>query len=250
MPFDFRNKGQQFPEQNSLQKRIADPPIRIVPAFTKQSNYQKNTKVTGPSKLGFFRPKPASPSQLRIWYESVGLPVFLKHERSGHSLQWKVNIKDLDYKIYLPIFFDGLSELEHPYDFFAVNGIIDMVNANGEKALEVLSFVIPPIKKALKTRYPKVVINTMKAIQQLALCHDLMGVALIPYYHSILPPLNFFLEYNINIGDEIHYGQRKRNVIGDLVKETLEIFEKTGGPQAFSRIKRYVLTYESHVHNT
>lgn len=53
----------------------------------------------------------------------------------------------------------------------------------------------------------------------------------------------------MNRGDAIDYGQRKRNNLGDLIEETLELFEINGGEDAFINIKYMIPTYESHVLN-
>jgi hypothetical protein len=47
------------------------------------------------------------------------------------------------------------------------------------------------------------------------------------------------------LGDGIYYAQQKRENIGDLIQETLEKFELTGGEDAFINIKYMVPTYES-----
>jgi len=49
----------------------------------------------------------------------------------------------------------------------------------------------------------------------------------------------------VNCGDSIDYSQQKRENIGDLIQETLELFELKGGPDAFINIKYMVPTYES-----
>ncbi len=49
----------------------------------------------------------------------------------------------------------------------------------------------------------------------------------------------------MNLGDGIYYSQQKRENIGDLIQETLEKFELTGGEDAFINIKYMVPTYES-----
>ena len=49
----------------------------------------------------------------------------------------------------------------------------------------------------------------------------------------------------VNLGDGIHYSQQKREVLGDLIEETLQLFEKYGGEDAFINIKYMVPTYES-----
>ncbi|KAI1895068.1 hypothetical protein AGOR_G00102470 [Albula goreensis] len=49
----------------------------------------------------------------------------------------------------------------------------------------------------------------------------------------------------INSGDGIDYSQQKRVNVGDLIQETLEVFERYGGEDAFINIKYMVPTYES-----
>ncbi len=57
-----------------------------------------------------------------------------------------MEIEKLDYHHYLPLFFDGLCEIEHPYDFFARQGIHDMLEHGGNKILPVIPQLIVPIK--------------------------------------------------------------------------------------------------------
>ena len=49
----------------------------------------------------------------------------------------------------------------------------------------------------------------------------------------------------VNIGDKIDYGQKKKQNVGELIQETLEIFEKHGGEDAYINIKYMIPTYES-----
>lgn len=49
----------------------------------------------------------------------------------------------------------------------------------------------------------------------------------------------------MNSGDGIDYHQRFDENVGDLIRETLEILEKRGGPHAFINIKYMIPTYES-----
>lgn len=51
------------------------------------------------------------------------------------------------------------------------------------------------------------------------------------------------------MGDKIEYDQRKRLNLGDLISETLELLEQTGGEDAFINIKYMIPTYESCVLN-
>jgi hypothetical protein len=61
------------------------------------------------------------------------------------------------------------------------------------------------------------------------------------------PPLGCLVCAPQNIGDMFDYGQRKNENIGDLIQETLQLFEKYGGEDAFINIKYLVPTYESAV---
>ena len=105
------------------------------------------------------------------------------------------------------------------------------------------------------------------------------------YYRQILPVMALFKNKNINVGDSIgksviveilqqqkggaslfpsgvflylkrvtlyeqnypDYGQNKQVRLGELIGETLELLERTGGPDAFYNIKYMVPTYESCV---
>lgn len=57
-----------------------------------------------------------------------------------------MELDKLDYHFYLPLFFDGLCETEHPYEFFARQGIHDMLEHGGPKVLPVIPQLIIPIK--------------------------------------------------------------------------------------------------------
>jgi hypothetical protein len=127
-----------------------------------------------------------------------------------------VEIEKLDYHHYLPLFFDGLCEIEHPYDFFARQGIHDMLEHGGNKILPVIPQLIVPIKSknefefnpsfsffvfsywidALNTRNHKVICTTLKILQQLVMSADMVGEALVPYYRQILPIFNLFKNWN------------------------------------------------------
>ena len=83
----------------------------------------------------------------------------------------------------------------------------------------------------------------------LVTCSDTIGEALVPYYRQILPVMNLFKIKNSNLGDGIDYSQRKGQNIGDLIQQTLEMFEIHGGEDAFINIKYMIPTYESCVLN-
>jgi hypothetical protein len=50
-----------------------------------------------------------------------------------------------------------------------------------------------------------------------------------------------------NLGDGIDYGQRNYDCLGELIADTLALFEQKGGDDAFINIKYMVPTYESSV---
>ncbi|KPP58507.1 hypothetical protein Z043_123660 [Scleropages formosus] len=151
----------------------------------------------------------------------------------------QVEIEKLDYHHYLPLFFDGLCETVHPYQFFARQGVHDMLEHGGAKILPVIPQLIIPIKSecpaasavlstvplmllgnmnkchvgtavslsfapsptdALNTRNRKVICTTLKVLQHLVVSADMVGEALVPYYRQILPILNIFKNMNSKWG--------------------------------------------------
>ena len=101
----------------------------------------------------------------------------------------------------------------------------------------------------MNTRDPDVIATTLHILQALVQCSDTIGEALVPYYRQILPIMNLFKTSNLNQGDKIDYSQRKGKNLGDLIVNTLEMFESYGGDDAFINIKYMVPTYESCVLN-
>lgn len=202
-------------------------------------------QVSQPPLAGALRERPAAPTKFRKCYDRGDFPIALEHDTKGNKIAWKVEIEKLDFHHYLPLFFEGLRETSHPYEFFARQGVHDMLEHGGNKVIPVIPQLIIPIKDALNTRNPKVVCTTLKALQHLVVSAEIVGEALVPYFRQILPILNIFKHKNLNTGDGIDYSQQKRENIGDLIQETLEKFERHGGPDAFINIKYMVPTYES-----
>ncbi len=187
-------------------------------------------------------------SEFRTFYDRGDLPVTIEHGPQNR-IKWKVEIQQLDYHHYLPIFFEGIREKTDPYRFLAVQGVFDMLENGGAKVLPVIPQLIIPIKTALNTRDPEIIQITLKIMQALVTCSDTIGEALVPYYRQILPIMNLFKTRNANLGDKIDYAQRKGACLGDLIQQTLELFEMHGGEDAFINIKYMVPTYESCVLN-
>jgi len=189
------------------------------------------------------------PTEFRRFYDRGDLPIAIAHKGTSNKADWKVEIEKLDYHHYLPIFFDGLREKEEPYRFLALQGCYDLLEKGGSKILPTIPQLIIPIKTALNSRDPEIICVVLKVLQQLVVSGDLIGEALVPYYRQLLPVMNLFKIRQKNTGDQIDYGQRKREEIGELIEETLQLFEVHGGEDAFINIKYMVPTYESCVLN-
>jgi len=171
--------------------------------------------------------------------------VQIQHRGTQNKLSWKVEAEKLDYHHYLPIFMDGLREKEDPYRFLAVEGTCNMLQQGGSKVLPVVPQLVLPLKAALNTRDAEVVTTTLKVLQQLVLCTDMVGETLVPYYRQLLPVMNIFKTRTNSTFDRIDYSQRRRQDIGELVTETLEVLESRGGEDAYINIKYMIPTYES-----
>lgn len=141
-------------------------------------------------------------TELRRFYERGDLPVRVYHGGVHNRIAWKSKVSTLDYHMFLPIFFDGLREVETPYDFIAEQGVYDMLQASPNKVLQVIPQLIIPIKTALNTRNKAVIVKVLKVLQALATCDagpdgaGLCGQALVPYYRQILPVMNIFINDN------------------------------------------------------
>lgn len=200
----------------------------------------------GPGKAGAMNKQVIPPTEFRNHYERGDLPLSIR-QATSRSLLWRVNVNSLDYHYYLPIFFDGLRELEEPFCFVALQGCYDLLEKGGPKILPTIPQLIVPIKTALNTRHPTVIVNVLKVIQKLVVSADYVGQALVPYYRQILPIFNLYKNRNKNLGDRIDFSQVKRRNISDLVNETLNLLEQYGGEDAYINIKYMIPTYESGV---
>ena len=114
----------------------------------------------------------------------------------SEKISWTVDIEKLDYSLYLPLFFDGLSETKHPYKTFARQGVEDLLSNGGDKIYPIIPQLIIPIKNALNTKNIEVMSTTMKIIQQLVTSSDLVGPALVPFFRQLLPVFNAYKSRN------------------------------------------------------
>lgn len=189
-------------------------------------------------------------TDFRIFYDRGDIPIRIIHTSSHNKIQWRINPAQLDLKQYMPIFIDGLREKIDPYRFLAIMGTFDLIETSPtDKLCETIPQLITPFRLALNTKDKDTVGLVCKVLQRLVISHPDCGPYLVPYYRQILPSFNLMKNWNLNIGDQIDFGQRNASNIGDLIQETLELLEKTGGEDAFINIKYMIPTYESVIFN-
>lgn len=62
------------------------------------------------------------------------------------KIKWWMDMDQLGYKYYLPIFLEGLRETQEPYKFLAEQGCIGMIKRGKGRMKDVLHDIIFPIK--------------------------------------------------------------------------------------------------------
>uniref|UniRef100_A0A8B9S9F2 Parkin coregulated n=1 Tax=Apteryx owenii TaxID=8824 RepID=A0A8B9S9F2_APTOW len=187
--------GDRRPQQQEPLGDVKKSKQQVSDGFTVKA-MMKNTVVRGPPVAGAFKERSTKPTAFRKFYERGDFPIALEHDTKGNKIAWKVEIEKLDYHYYLPLFFDGLTEMTFPYEFFARQGIHDMLEHGGNKILPVIPQLIIPIKNALSLRNRQIICITLKVLQHLVVSADMVGEALVPYYRQILPVLNIFKNMN------------------------------------------------------
>ncbi|XP_058455234.1 parkin coregulated gene protein-like [Malaya genurostris] len=225
------------------------PVIRVVPPFSYQTG-QQCTILDDPTRIPIYRRQAPFRSLFRKFFLRGDIPISRYYGPGAFRqfINWHVPPNKLMYQRYLPLFFDGLCESTYPYREFARNGVREMIAAATEKQLLCcLPMLILPAKRALNSKDPDVIIATLRAIQQLVQAGPWIGRCLVPYYRQLLPILNLFRDANVNLGDKIDFQGGHR--LGDVIDATLNILERTGGPDAYLNIKYMVPTYESCVLN-
>lgn len=169
--------------------------------------------------------------------ERGDLPVRVNFAGAVRKLQWQVDIAQLDFGHYLPLFVEGLRELDEPYHFLALQGTLELLAKGHSRVLPCIPQLVLPMKQNLMTRHPTVLCEQMKVLQALVRGCPYAGEALVPYYRQLLSVFNLFIAKRVNCGDAIDYGQRRQENLGDLILETLNQLERAGGPNAFVNIK-------------
>lgn len=234
----------------TYEQRIADYRNTVEKERARQARAaerSKNAARIGPVSSCPTKIRRMPPTDFRLFYDRGDLPVAIEHTSAGNKIIWKAEIDSLDYHHYLPIFVEGLREKQHPYAFLAREGVNNLLEHGKNRVLPVIPQLILPLHQAMETRDPEIICVILNVIQFLVMSNEYAGPALVPYYRQLLPVMNIFYNKNVNIGDQIYYAQRKRQNLGDLIQETLELLEKKGGPDAFLNIKFMVPQYQSCV---
>lgn len=115
--------------------------------------------VSNRFKLDLIRIESNSPSgrfflsskttSFRMYYDRGDIPIKMEYLTGGAKISWTVDLDKIDYNLYLPLFFDGLCETQHPYKTYARQGCHDLINHGGEKVYPVIPQLIIPIKSKL-----------------------------------------------------------------------------------------------------
>lgn len=100
-----------------------------------------------------------------MYYDRGDIPIKMEYLTGGNKISWTVDLDKIDYNVYLPLFFDGLSETKHPYKTYARQGVYDLINFGGEKVYPVIPQLIIPIKSGSAnavTSHASLLINLLR----------------------------------------------------------------------------------------
>jgi len=249
-------KGRRIPGQQAAETHANWGFWGEGPRTAGSTKWRRDKRLEKPCSVFEADANPATP--FRRMYDRGDLPISIKHG-AVKTVEWKVRPEDLDYSYFLPIFVEGLREKTEPYQFIGLmgtrdmisNGLVGSLDASGQKVnklLPVIPQLILPFKRAFFTRDPATIVKALDCLQLLVRDPSTgAGAALVPYYRQLLPVLNIYKAKKRNLGDATDFAQAKRDFrnIGELIEETLNLLEISGGPDAFINIKYMVPTYES-----
>jgi hypothetical protein len=244
------DKSKGIPKKTQFNSTTAfgEFPKSFLPNSKKPKTEKENKKNS--KKTGIYSYQKNFTSDFRIYYDRGDIPIRVLHSGSLNKIKWNIPPNQIDLKHFLPLFVDGLKEKLDPYRFLAILGSFELLEKNTSKdIIECLPLIIMPLKTALNTKDMDIIAIICKFLQKLLNDHPEAGKDLVPYYRQILPVFNLLKNSNCCLGDKIEYNQRKGLNIGDLINQTLELMEVTGGEDAFINIKYMIPTYESYVYS-
>lgn len=211
---------------------------------TKENKRKQQSEL--PPVAGVFKKRGAPQSLFPRAYRRNELPIMIESRAGGNTLRWTQDIAELDFSKLFPLFLEGLTEKTHPYSFLAREGAFQLLHfgrSHPDKLVECLPRVIPAVRQALDTHENQFIRDALTILQELTRAPG-VGPLLVPYYRQLLPVLNMFKSKRRNLGDDMDFQQHKAKDVGEMILETLELLERTGGPDAFVNIKYMVPTYE------
>ena len=202
-------------------------PRTQLPLSAEASRYVATRPPTAkPPKAGAFRERKVPATNFRVMYDRGDLPLRVGQgvarfvfwhipqlpisayrqqplaKRAGgpeYEAAKQAFLEELDYAVYLPLFFEGLREQTEPYRFLAEEGAKELcAAATYEKLLPVISLVVLPLRLALNTREVGTIRRAIHAIRQLLrvprdpLTGATIGMALAPFFRHFLPIFNLF----------------------------------------------------------
>lgn len=226
---------------------LPSPTRSVVHKVVQQTKEHKRKQLSElPPVAGVFKKRSAPQSLFPRAYQRNELPIMIESRAGGNTLRWTQPITEIDYAKYFPLFLEGLTEKAHPYSFLAREGAFQLLQfgkSRPEKVIECLHRVIPAVRTALDTHESKYIRDALTILQELTQAPG-VGPLLVPYYRQLLPVLNMFKNKRRNLGDDMDFQQNRAKDVGEMILETLELLERTGGPDAYVNIKYMVPTYE------
>jgi len=200
----------------------------------------------------------ATPATLfPLRYSRGELPCSIEHRNgSQNGLTWVCPLLQLDYEYYLPIFVDGIRSKDEPYKFVARQGAAELIDeAKGHETSCIASCfkeIVNGLRLALRTKEPDNVLAALVVLQQLVMTGYGIGQALVPHFRTLLGVLNFFVTKRPHTRVAQHVvsrdGKHRQPRVVHLttaIFDTLNLLERTGGPDAFHHIKYMLPTYQS-----
>jgi len=117
-----------------------------------------------------------------------------------------------------------------------------MINSNPARLLAVVPQIIIPLKIALNSKNPVVIVPVLRVIQMLLHADHNIGVSLVPYYRQLLPAFSFLQGLNVDTAD---VSDNRRVNVATLARDTLELLEEKGGQDAYIMMKYMIPTFDS-----
>lgn len=162
---------------------------RLVPAFTFQSQ-QKNTQVFPPTKINVYEKRPRKKTNFYIYFKRGDIPVCSAASQSKSKstdknenqkqfpIKWLCDPDKIDYCYYLPIFIDGLADVNQEIRTLAQHAAMDLIIRGPNKIYAVLPRCILPFKRAFNTNNKKIIVTGLKVLQLMVL----LGESLLVFH--------------------------------------------------------------------